>query len=85
MHAIIEDQSSSSKGHRTQMTVGEQAIALQITRKMMQQENQDVLNFLDFVSDSPILLYELPTKEAELPRFFPALYPQHSEPVDCKE
>ncbi|MCO5593590.1 hypothetical protein L7F22_047605 [Adiantum nelumboides] len=40
------------------------------------------VNYFELMPDPPALLYAMRMEEIELPRFYPALYPPHTEPPD---
>ncbi|MCO5607003.1 hypothetical protein L7F22_061194 [Adiantum nelumboides] len=46
------------------------------------QENDILVNYFELMPDPPALLYAMRMEEAKHPRFYPALYPPHTEPVD---
>ncbi|MCO5582969.1 hypothetical protein L7F22_036874 [Adiantum nelumboides] len=48
----------------------------------MQQENDILVNYFELMPDLLALLYAMRVEEVELPRFYPALYPPHTEPAD---
>ncbi|MCO5594813.1 hypothetical protein L7F22_048847 [Adiantum nelumboides] len=45
-------------------------------------ENDILINYFELMPDPPALLYAMRMEEAELPRFYPALYPPHTEPAN---
>ncbi|MCO5548584.1 hypothetical protein L7F22_002044 [Adiantum nelumboides] len=45
-------------------------------------ENDIFVNYFEFMPDPPALLYAMRMEETELPRFYPALYPPHTQPAD---
>ncbi|MCO5590386.1 hypothetical protein L7F22_044356 [Adiantum nelumboides] len=47
-----------------------------------EKENDIMINYFELMPGPPALLYAMLMEETELPRFYPALYPPHTEPAD---
>ncbi|MCO5551764.1 hypothetical protein L7F22_005267 [Adiantum nelumboides] len=48
----------------------------------VKQENDTLINYFELTLEPPALSYAIRMEEAELPRFYPTLYPPHTEPTD---
>ncbi|MCO5575203.1 hypothetical protein L7F22_029000 [Adiantum nelumboides] len=55
---------------------------IRVFKRMMSQENDILINYFELMPDPPALLYAMCMEETELPRFYSALYPPHTEPAD---
>ncbi|MCO5614580.1 hypothetical protein L7F22_068863 [Adiantum nelumboides] len=55
---------------------------IRLFKKMLTQENDTLINYFELMPESPVLLYAIKMEETELPRFYPVLYPPHTEPID---
>ncbi|MCO5589122.1 hypothetical protein L7F22_043088 [Adiantum nelumboides] len=80
-------QSSSTLAQRPMTEYQEKNIknmihVIKIFKRMLSQENDILINNFELMFELPTLLYAIRMEETELPRFYPVLYPPHTEPVD---
>ncbi|MCO5560292.1 hypothetical protein L7F22_013904 [Adiantum nelumboides] len=55
---------------------------IRVFKRMLSQENDILINCFELMLGPPALLYVMRMEEAKLLRFYPALYPPHTEPAD---